>query len=177
MNNSGTGLVGNHFGNGGNAGGGVRHFVGAVGRFLARTRCKPLLVIAAACLIVQEQYPLSTFPMYSSFGPSTYYLYLADGTGKPVACFPTLGMSTATLKKVFSNEMRKEGQRMRPRVKRLSAEQKQIVGERLLLRLRDAPAARLRGAPAPNGLRLYEVDIALRKSRFNKETILVAEAK
>lgn len=143
--------------------------------FLLRTRCKPLIAITAACLVLQEQYPLSDFPMYSSFGPTTYYLYLADGNGTPLASLTNFGMSTPTLKKVFSTEMRKERERLQLRPKRLTPEQKREVGERFLARLRESPAVRQRGATLPPVLRLYEVNIELTDRRFDKQTTMIAE--
>ncbi len=149
MNNSGSGLGGNHF---------------TALRFL------PLLVITAACLIVREQYPLSNFPMYSSFARATFYLYLADANGQPIACEPAVGMSTATLKKIFVTEMRKERDRLGQRKGNLPAESAKAVGERILAMLKNTH-------PAPDGLRLYQVDIALRDHQFSKETTLVAEVR
>ena len=175
MNNSGSGPVGNHFGTGVTALEKLRRLGLGFARFFARTRCKPLLLITAACLLIGEQYPFSSFPMYASFGPSTYYLYLADGSGNAVACFPTLGMSSASLKKVFSTEMRKERGRLHLRAKKLTLEQKKVVGDRLLARLQASPAARGRGGVKPDGLRIYEVNITQRDQRFEKETALIAE--
>jgi len=142
---------------------------------LARWRCGPLLVLTAACLLVGEQYPLSDFPMYSSFGPTTYYLYLVDGSGRAVASIDTVGMSTPTLKKVFSSEMRKERERL-GRSKKLSAEEKRVVGERFLAQLRSSRAARARGV-VPEILRLCEVNIEQADGRFSKEMTVIAEAR
>ncbi len=142
-----------------------------------RFRWKPMLIFTTACLLIGEQYPFSNFPMYSSFGSSTYYLYLADGMGAPVASLETIGMSTPTLKKVFSTEMRKERERLQIRAGELTPEQKQLVGERLLARLKNSPAARQRGGPKPEILRLYEVNISVRGGRFEKQTELVAESR
>ncbi len=63
-------------------------------------------LLTLICLVVEEQYPFSNFPMYSSFGDRTYYIYLADGAGQPLATKPTAGMTTPTLKKVFDGELR-----------------------------------------------------------------------
>jgi len=41
--------------------------------------CPPIL-----CLIARENYPFS-FPDYSSFAKNSFYIYLADGTGQPLA--------------------------------------------------------------------------------------------
>lgn len=134
-----------------------------------------MLLLTAGCLLIEEQFPFSNFPMYSSFGPTTYYLYIADGAAAPIATLTTLGMSTPTLKKVFSTEMRKERARLGTRAKQLTPEQKEAVGERLLARLRTSPAALQRGGEIPPVLRLYEVNISLARGRFDKQTVLIAE--
>ena len=141
--------------------------------FLSALWWKPMLVLTAMCLVFQEQYPFSDFPMYSSFGPTTYYLYVADGSDAPVASMTTLGMSTPTMKKVFSTEMRKERERLQ--IKRLTPEQKRAVGERFLGTLKNSPAALQRGGQIPPVLRLYQVNISLADGRLGKERELIAE--
>ncbi len=156
---------------------GNHNWAAALQRFLARLWWKPMLVLTAGCLLVQEQYPFSHFPMYSSFGRTTYYLYLADGTGAPIATLPTIGLTTPTLKKVFSTGLRKERERLGVRSKQLSPEQKRQVGERFLAGLKESPAVRQRGMPLPPALRLYEVNISLVKGRFEKEAVMIAEVR
>lgn len=147
----------------------------ALGRFLLNTRLKPLLVLAAVCLLVREQYPFSHFPMYSSFSRSTYYVYLADGAGQPLATSPTVGMTTPTLKKVFDTELRKEVRRLQSSQQRLAPENRQEVAARVLARLKESAAARDAAETLPASLRLYQVNIRLAHGRYEKETMLLAE--
>ena len=157
---------------------GMNRFASAISRlrrFVSSTGCQPLLIITAACLLVQEQYPFSNFPMYSSFGPTTYYLYIADGTGAPIPTLATLGISTPKLKKVFSSEMRKARERLHPPPQQLTPEEKQAVGQQFLAKLKSSPAARARKRKVPAVLRLYEVNISLESGRFEKKTEMIAE--
>ncbi len=146
-------------------------------RALRETSWKPLLLLTAACLLLREQYPLSNFPMYSSFSSKTFYVYLADGDGAPLAAVNTFGVTTPTLKKIFVNETRRERERSPEKSQRLTNEQKQIVGARLLSRLKNSPAARERGVVLPPVLRLYEVDISMAGGRFERQTALIAEVR
>ncbi len=155
MNNSGSGVASNHFG------------IGRLRTWLTQTRSLPLFLITAACLLVQEQFPFSNFPMYSSFSSHTFYVYLADESGRPIPSQTTTGMSTPTLKKVYVTEMRKETQRLHLGKKKLSPEQKAIVGQRLLTSLRTS-------TNAPNGLSLYEVSVDQHGGNFEKQTVRVA---
>ena len=146
-----------------------------IGQRLVRLRCLlPFLAISAACLLVREQYPFSHFPMYSSFSPGTDYVYIADGAGKALPSFRTLGISTATLKKMLQTEVRLERLR-RPGRGRPSTESKRVAAERLLARFRRADAAGRIG-DLPQVLRLYEVRIRLKGRELMKETTLVAQS-
>ena len=129
---------------------------------------QPLLLFTAACLIIGEQYPFSNFPMYSSFGRDTYYVYLADPTGQPLPTIQTVGMTTAILKKIYDTELRRELKQLRTQRRRLSPEQKRPVGERVLRSIATDAAA--------PPLRLYEVNLTLEGGRFTKKTELIAEA-
>lgn len=155
MNNSGTGVASNHFG------------IGSLWNRLARTRCLPLFALTTACLVLQEQFPFSNFPMYSSFSSHTFYVYLADGNGRPIPALTSLGMSTATLKKIYATELRKETQRLLLGKRKLSPQEKAVVGQRVLNGLKLS-------ATAPNELILYEVNIDQRGGRFDKQTTPVA---
>ena len=143
-------------------------------RLWAGLRCGPLLAIAAACLILEEQYPFSHFPMYSSFSPSTFYVYLADGSGQPLASFATVGQSTATLKKIYRAGLQRQARRQTTSVGKLSEADRRAVAERMLARFREKAAAGTIRA-LPGALRLYEVQIRQKGEELSKETKLVAE--
>jgi hypothetical protein len=155
-----------------------RHFVRSVEsarRWVGRTGIAPLLLLTATCLAVGEQYPFSPFPMYSSFSKSTYYIYLADGSGQPLATAPATGMSTPTLKKVFDGELRKERQQLRACRLQLGPQHREEVARRILARIKTAAPARGTAAALPPVLRLYQVNIRLAAGRYEKETMLLAE--
>ncbi len=74
-------------------------------QWLRTTRCKWLLLVTVLCLVLRENYPFSHFPMYSSFSNETYFLYLTDAAGQPIAT-SRLGLSSSTLKKIFDRQRR-----------------------------------------------------------------------
>jgi hypothetical protein len=74
-------------------------------QWLRTTRCKWLLLVTVLCLVLRENYPFSHFPMYSSFSDETYFLYLTDVAGQPIAT-TRLGLSSSTLKKIFDRQRR-----------------------------------------------------------------------
>ena len=144
-------------------------------RFTVRRGLLPLVVITAACLVIEEQYPFSHFPMYSSFSSKTDYVYLADGADRPLPSFLTIGLSTATLKKMFQSEVRIE-RRRRPKTPEAVAESRRAAANTLLSRFRAADAAGTI-ADLPEVLRLYEVEIRLADSQITKEATLVGESR
>ena len=150
-----------------------RGFVGYLvdaARFVGRAGIAPLLFLTAACLAVGEQYPLSDFPMYSSFGQSTSYVYITDGEDRPLATRPTLGVSTPKLKKIVDTTMSREAKRLGGGRSKMTPEQIAAVGERVLANLRSSS-----NSPEHGTLRLYEVRLRLEHGRFDRTTKLLAE--
>ena len=154
----------------------LRSIASVARRKFGRVPCA-LLVLTAACLVLREQYPFSHFPMYSSFGDNTYYVHLADGTGKPLPTLPTTGMMTATLKKMYDTELRKEVARLRRSRRRLTTEEKRPAGERVLLALNRSLWAQQQAPQFSPPLRIYEVNISCSAGRFEKRSELIAEAR
>ncbi len=146
----------------------------SLSRFLRGLPCKPLLLLVLACLLVREQFPFSNFPMYSSFTNKTFYVYLADGAGQPVAAAPSTGLRTSQLKKIYQRELRKEEQSPGRPQARLTTDEKRTAGERVLATLKKSQWVRERST-LPSVTRLYEVNILFREGRFEKQSLLVAE--
>ena len=145
-----------------------------VWRFVRHTGWLPFILLTAACLLIEEEYPFSNFPMYSSFSRETDYVFLATGEDKPLPSAETIAVSTSTLKKMFKSELRIA---RRQGGKSVSLdESKRIAAERLLARFRAADRAGTIG-DLPAVVRLYEVEIRLADSRITRETTLVAESR
>lgn len=134
-----------------------------------------MLLIAAACLLLREEFPFSHFPMYSSFGRTTYYVYVADGADRPLPTVKTFGVSTPTLKKMYESEVRKEMKHTAASRQGLAIELRRPAGQRILHRLLNSPRVRRSGNTPPVGLRLYEVRISLERREFQKRSELIAE--
>jgi hypothetical protein len=153
----------------------ITSWIRRCGRFVRRTETLPLVALTAACLLFEEWYPLSHFPMYSSFTSSTYYVYLADGADRPLATLDMAGMNTPALKKVYDGELRRERRRIQSSGGTINAEQTQAVGRAVLERVKNSPPAQAAGEALPDVLRLYRVDLELREGRFEKRTTLAGE--
>ncbi|MGI9086125.1 MAG: hypothetical protein ACR2HH_00035 [Chthoniobacterales bacterium] len=172
MNNSGSGVPSNHFGTLPPRADARSRF-SRFGKFLGRTRCLPLLVLTLACLLIREQFPFSNFPMYSSFSSHTFYIFVADAAGQPLAAATLTGTSTATWKKIYVSEMKKESERLRLGKTKMTPAQEAVVGEKVLRQVRNLLAAD-QSVNLPDGLSLYEVAVDLRAGHFEKKAVRIA---
>lgn len=144
--------------------------------WLRRIPYKPLWLITALCLLLREEFPFSNFPMYSSFGHTTYYVYVADIADQPLSSLKTLGVSTPTLKKMYATEVARELKELDGSgKKRLSHEDKRAPAERLLQRLLHSPRVQRSATKQRAGVRFYEVTISLEAGKIQKQSDLIAE--
>ena len=82
---------------------------GKIGKAVHRLRripCKLMIATIAVCLAVREWYPLSSFPMYATFGPAASYVYVTDGADRPVPTLPTFGLSAMPMRRMFDSRVR-----------------------------------------------------------------------
>ena len=154
----------------------LRHLADCARAAFRGVPCSLLVALAALCLVLREQYPFSHFPMYSSFGDNTYYVHLADGTGTPLPTLHVAGMMTAMLKKMYDSELRKEVERHRSSRRRLTTEQKRVVGDRVLAALNSSLWMQQQRPEFQRPLLIYEVNVSSVRGRFEKQSELIAEA-
>ncbi len=65
-----------------------------------------LIVATVLCLLLQENYPFSDFPMYSSFASNSSYVFVSDREGEPLPVESLAGVRTSKLKKIFMSHLR-----------------------------------------------------------------------
>lgn len=124
-----------------------------------------------------EFYPFSNFPMYSSFEAETYYVYVTDFAGNPVAIGPLFGRSPSDVKKVYDRKLNA----LKPREKgkrklELSAPLKAEAAVETLRWVESVVSvANQPKVQAMGGLRLHEVIISYRDGVISKGDVLVGE--
>lgn len=139
--------------------------MGAVIPYLTRKTDKP-----------GEFYPFSNFPMYSSFEPGTYLVFITDLEDQPLAISTVFGTSASDIKKTYD---RKLGE-LKPRAPKgtrkvdLPAPLKKEAADATLAALvkRVSPSPHLAGKP---GLRLHQVDILYDGDQLTQRSTLVGE--
>jgi hypothetical protein len=72
---------------------------------LWRVPCKLMVATILICAATREWYPFSPFPMYTTFGPTTWYVCLTDGSGRPLPTDPYLGLQARPLRRMFETRV------------------------------------------------------------------------
>lgn len=124
-----------------------------------------------------EFYPFSNFPMYSTFEPETYYVYVTDGAGKPIAIGTLFSKSPSDVKKIYDRKLtalkpREKGKRKMELSMPLKAE---AAGETLQWLEDNISNARRSELQALGKLRLHEVVIVYRDGAITKSDIIIGE--
>lgn len=98
----------------------------------------PLIALVAVCLIVEETYPFSDFPMYSSLSPGSHYFYLTDENDQALPIKGLFGVSASEMKKMYHSKLtpmatvrsKQAGQRVK--ASELGAADQTLAGDKLL---------------------------------------------
>ena len=64
-----------------------------------------MAALIAVCLIVEENYPFSDFPMYSSLSPGSHYFHLVDENDQPLPIKALFGISASEFKKIYHSKL------------------------------------------------------------------------
>lgn len=132
---------------------------------------KFMLLIIALCLVLQEFYPFSHFPMYSTFGSKSHYVYLADSNDEPIAIKKYFKYSAPKLKKMFVTRLNfmKKAQN----VKDTTMELRKDAARTLLAYLvKESDPNIIKPIKV---LKLYVVDIKLENKEIMRTPTLLAE--
>ena len=115
--------------------------------------------------------------MYSSFEPSTYYVYVTDLQDKPVAVTHLTGKVLSNLKKQYDTELKAEKKAAGGSVRQadLPLEARGRAGETVLRWL--APFAKPEALSGLGGLRLKEVTITHGDEGIVKTTLDAGEVR
>ncbi len=122
----------------------------------------PGLLITAVSLRVEEQYPFSHFPMYHNFSDLTYYVYVADGDGEPIAVQSLTYNRTTRLRKIYDDELEPIRLELRKRRAELTPEERRPAGEHTLHWLvENSPRHGQRALREIGTLRFYHVNVTV----------------
>ncbi len=125
-----------------------------------------------------EFYPFSNFPMYSSFEPDTYYVFVTDLNDQPVAVGPAFGIAISNVKKAYDRKLGVLKQEAGGKGKRASLplEKRRIAADEVLRWLTEN-APDQNAVKAHGGLRLHQADIVFKDQHISKTSTQVGEIK
>lgn len=91
-----------------------------------------VVVFAALSLALQENYPLSHYPMYGDPDPVSQYYHLTDGEGKPLPINQLTGVRATNLGKILRKRLSDRAKDLKVSVKSLpKIEQDRMAQETL----------------------------------------------
>jgi hypothetical protein len=132
-----------------------------------------------------EWYPFSSFPMYSTFEPTAYYVYITDEADRVVSIWDTFGTWPSALKKSYDarlkdeigrlkTESKRQGKRYSKKIVEMSGEECRPAGDAMLRQLK-MTSPNLEKVRKHQGYRLHQVDITLENGHIVEKTKLVGE--
>ncbi len=140
----------------------------AVQAFLRRVPYKGVVLIALGMQLIQECYPFSHFPMYSSLSRNTDYFYVTDGADRPLPTKRIFGIQTEWVKKIY-NTRRQQADGQKHSAAAAQAGRDTLVY--LLARIATKPEGQ---ALAQSGLKLVRVAVVLQDGRIDRTQRVVA---
>ena len=151
--------------------------------YLRRTPAPALLIATVLCLALQENYPFSDFPMYSSFSSYSYYIYITDSQDNPIPIAEICSIRTSKLKKKYGDylkdhrkKLEKEGVEIKG-YQYMTLEQRRLPGEQTLAWLYEACREGAREELySHRPLRFHQVQLKMQPDKTIREThLMVAE--
>ncbi len=133
---------------------------------------KVLWLLTLVNLLVEENFPFSHFPMYSSFSRFTYYIYVTNEYDVPIPMKRVFGIEASFLKKVYDRDVRSGRSR---RMRTLTQPELADAGRMALAFLRGRPAPATSNPALYQRLRLYQVNIQLVDKTIQRNRMLIAE--
>ncbi len=135
-----------------------------------------VIALVVGLLLIGEQFPFSYFPMYSSFDPVADYYYVTDVEGRPLACLPAFGTSTANVKKMFRARLRVLVAARGATETEATADERRRVGEEMINYLRQLGSAHGSAVPAgPVGLMRVVVTRSPENEIKQEETLVAVQ--
>ncbi len=140
-------------------------------------RLSPLGVITAVAWVTQEFYPLSSFPMYSSFDDRTYLTYLQSPDGEPLATVTSVNMVSSQLKKRYGDGLEELDEQYKGSHFDWSAGQKRPAGLATIDYLRNVHAPAAFEGGELDGVRLIDVRLFLEEGKLVRQEEPIAEVR
>jgi hypothetical protein len=133
-----------------------------------------MVVLVLLCRVVKNAYPFNSFPMYADPSPHpSDYLIVADGNGTPINVKRMTGLSSAKVKKVYTERLNRTCSKLKIDPENATPEVKQTVFAETLRQLREMATKRKR--PLPDKVRITNVFIYQEDAKFREVSQVLGE--
>jgi hypothetical protein len=125
-----------------------------------------------------EFYPFSNFPMYASFTPDTYLVFITDQNDQPIPIKTSLGTAASDVKKTYDRKLNDLKNRAPKGVRR--ADLPLPLKNEAALATLQAVASKIdlpSQLPTVTALRLFQTDIRYQDAQIQQSTQQVGELK
>jgi hypothetical protein len=107
-----------------------------------------MVLLVVLCRAVKNAYPFNSFPMYADPGPyPSDYLIVADGNGTPINVKQLTGLSSAKVKKIYTERLNRTCSKLKMEPQNATMEVRQTVFAETVRQLREAAAKRRKQLP------------------------------
>lgn len=133
-----------------------------------------MVLLIVLCRGVKNAYPFNSFPMYADPSPHpSDYLIVADGEGTPINVKHMTGLSSAKVKKVYTERLNRTCSKLDMEPEDATPDIRQRVFAETMRQLREAAVKRKR--PLPDKVRITNVLIYQEGSAFREEQQVLGE--
>lgn len=133
-----------------------------------------MVVLIVLCRAIRNGYPFNSFPMYADPSPHpSDYLIVADGDGRPLDVKKLTGLSSAKVKKIYTERLNRTTDKLGLDPGEATPEIRQEVFAETVRQLRESAAKRRK--TLPDRLRITNMLIYQEGSTFREEPQLLGE--
>jgi hypothetical protein len=133
-----------------------------------------MVLLVLLCRGVKNAYPFNSFPMYADPSPHpSDYLIVADGDGTPINVKHMTGLSSAKVKKIYTERLNRTCSKLKIEPEDAVPEIRQTVFAETMRQLREFAAKRKR--PLPDKVRITNVLIYQDGATFREESQVLGE--
>lgn len=141
-------------------------------------KISPLTTLAIYTLVslqLEENYPISNYPMYSNPSPERPYYMVTDGDGKPLAIQTLTGVTCPKIGKIYRTKSEKLAKELDIKAVDLKAEHQQAIAMEMFAYLRDEAKQKGQAAAMPAKLRLVKNYLTYENKKVVESPTLIGQ--
>jgi hypothetical protein len=141
-------------------------------------KISPLTALAVYTLVslqLEENYPISNYPMYSNPSPERPYYMITDGEGKLLPIQTLTGVTCPKIGKIYRTKSEKLAKQLDLKAVELKPEHQQTIAAEMFAYLRDEAQQKGQTAALPAKLRLVKNYISYENGKVIETPTLIGQ--